>query len=100
MGRGAPKGHKKWGGRAKGTPNKKTEAVLNYCLSKGYDPIDAMLELAYHDDISIKLSARRDLLSYCYPKLRSIDHSLSDDSGVAEKLKAARERQERLSGGK
>jgi hypothetical protein len=71
----APKGHAKWGGRTKGTTNKKNEAVLKYLSEKGYDPIKGMLDLANHDDDSIKLSARKELLSYCYPKLKAVELS-------------------------
>ena len=43
-----PKGQK-FGGRTKGTPNKKTSSVLEKCEQLGVDPIDVLLNFAKGD---------------------------------------------------
>lgn len=45
----AHKGHKKLGGRTKGTPNKKTELLLDKCNELDVDPFEILLLFAKGD---------------------------------------------------
>jgi hypothetical protein len=97
MARGAPKGHPKWGGRQKGSVNKSTQALFDLCAKKKIDVFEAMLDLAITElDRDKKFDKLSQIAHYLYPKRKAVEHSLEDDSGVAEKLKAARERLNKL----
>jgi hypothetical protein len=69
----------KTGGRAKGTPNKRTAALrlgVDDLLAKySYDPLEAMIAEA--SDASVDAEVRRSLhgsiAPYIYPKLRSVE---------------------------
>ena len=52
----------KYGGRVKGTPNKKTEALLEKCQRLGVDVFEGLLELCTHPEPSIKLGALKEIL--------------------------------------
>lgn len=85
MARGAPKGHKKWGGRAKGVPNKLTSGILERALAIGRDPLDILFlfannkweELRLTKPINAELmkSAASDAANYIYAKKRAVEHS-------------------------
>ena len=47
---GAPKGHPKWGGRKKGTPNERTKAEAA-CERAGIDPFDLLCQKAIEGDV-------------------------------------------------
>lgn len=71
----APKGHKKWGGRAKGTPNKNKSAILAIATkSLGKEPIEELCQF-YKDssDPALKLGALKEICTYCHPKLKSTE---------------------------
>lgn len=78
----APKGHKKWGGRQKGTPNKDTKALCDRIASKypGWDPVEAMAEIAQDDtnDVMIRLAALKEIAQYIHPKRKAIEHTGKD----------------------
>lgn len=78
----APKGHKKWGGRQKGTPNKDTQALQDRIASKypGWDPVEAMAEIARDEqnDVMIRLAALKEVSQYIHPKRKAIEHTGKD----------------------
>lgn len=75
MAKGAPKGHKKWGGRAKGTPNKRTAELQDFFDSKGmFIPqmiVDRLGDLDSKDQVDVLMQ----IMPYLYPKRRAIEHS-------------------------
>lgn len=97
----------KTGGRTKGTPNKERHNALALVDELGVDPIRVMLLIAkgdwkalgYEAPVSIKigkngesyseevislthrLTACADVAPYLYPKLKSIEHKMSDEEG-------------------
>ena len=67
------KGRTKTGGRAKGTPNKKTTELME--LLGDYNPIQRLIEIAKDENTSLDMQVKinLDLLPYIYPKRKSID---------------------------
>ena len=67
------KGRTKTGGRAKGTPNKKTTELIE--LLGDYNPIIRLIEIAKDENTSLDMQVKinLDLLPYIYPKRKSID---------------------------
>jgi len=76
------KGHEKVGGRKKGTPNKKTDALLK-AEEMGVDPFKMLLqfcanefeELGYSGSIpmDLRLMAIKEACSYILPKKKAIE---------------------------
>lgn len=97
----APKGHKKWGGRKKGDPNKKTEVLQDKAKELGIDPFEILLHFANGDwealgykesfeykytpsgarymvDVipaELRCKAAADACQYLHPKRKAIDHT-------------------------
>lgn len=94
------KGHKKTGGRVKGTPNKTSLKVLDQLLLKGKHPIEEILRLLPHADSEKQLDVWVKLMSYCYPTFKSVELTGDQDrplvvttENVAQLCKIAREAQ-------
>lgn len=75
-------------GRTKGTPNKKTQSLLELCESEGVNVFQAILKLCKHPDESIQFSALKEAAQYIYPKRKSLEHSGSIDPKMAEAAEA------------
>lgn len=71
------------GGRQKGTPNKKTQEIVELLEEKfpGYNPIVAMAEIA--NDPSVELSIRtamhKEVAQYIAPKRKAVDVTSQGD---------------------
>ena len=76
---GRPKGLPKSGGRKKGTPNKDRKLVLEQVQAAGLDLVEGLVRVGLKAEADGELSLARqaysDLMPYCYPRLRHIDHS-------------------------
>ena len=72
------KGRTKTGGRAKGTPNKKTTELME--LLGDYNPIVRLIEIAKDENTSLDMQVKinLDLLPYIYSKRKSIDMNSND----------------------
>lgn len=70
--KGFQKGSKKIGGRAKGTPNKKT---LNFIDELGnFKPVQELLNLfATTEDDILKFSILKEILKYVYPQRKAVE---------------------------
>ena len=55
---GAPTGHPRWGGRQKGTPNKRTQDVIGLLEALGCDPIEGMARIAMDENNAPELRGR------------------------------------------
>ena len=67
-------GHKKTGGRKRGTKNKKTLLAADELLLKlDINPIEKLINIAESDDASIEQQIRcwQEVAKYTYPKLKS-----------------------------
>lgn len=78
----AHKGHKKAGGRTKGTPNKSTVELRDRLAEKypDYDPVMAMVDLANDPsaDPFMRFTASKEVAQYIHPKRKAIEHSGKD----------------------
>lgn len=86
----APKGHSKWGGRQKGTPNKRTSDLAERLELSGKDPFDTMIDLLDHSDPGVRLSAAKELAQYVRAKRKAVEMKLEGDveHAVSEELKS------------
>jgi len=67
-------GHKKMGGRKRGTKNKKTLlAADELLLELDINPIEKLINIAESDDASVEQQIRcwQEVAKYTYPKLKS-----------------------------
>jgi hypothetical protein len=73
-GRGARPGERR-GGRQKGTPNRKTQSVMDRLEALGCDPIEGMARIAMDEtiDLSIRAQMFKELAQYVAPKRRALD---------------------------
>lgn len=76
-------------GRKKGTPNKRTQEVLDLLEEKfpDYNPIVAMAEIANDEELPIdmRMSAHKEVAQYVAPKRKAIEHS--GNAGITVTLK-------------
>lgn len=88
---GAPKGHPKYGGRKKGTPNKnKVFSVSSRLSEMGIDLIGEILnEIEQLDKPFLKVKCYFQLLEYCDAKRKAIE--------VTDNTDAAQEAREKIS---
>lgn len=78
----APKGHPKWGGRAKGTPNKRTQELMEICKSEDIDVFRAMIVIAKAEgDSRIRFGMLTDIAKYLYPMRKAVDENGAADAG-------------------
>lgn len=77
----------KTGGRAKGTPNRRTLEVALRLENIGCDPIEGMAKLAMDTNCSPELRGKMysELAQYLYPKRRATELNIEDqDSGALQ----------------
>ncbi len=67
----------KTGGRKKGTPNKRTQEVIDQLTALDCDPIEGMANIALNEKNSAELRGRMfsELAQYIAPKRKAIEHS-------------------------
>lgn len=62
-------------GRVAGTPNRKTQDLLNRCHASGVDPFQILLDLAGTSlDETMRFNAAKELCQYLYPKRKALEH--------------------------
>jgi len=75
-------GHKKMGGRKRGTKNKKTLLGADELLLKlDINPIEKLINIAESDDTSVEQQIRcwQEIAKYTYPKLKSQEIYVEED---------------------
>lgn len=92
---GKKKGSPKTGGRKKGTPNKKSRFVRELLENQKFDPVTECVvvfrkamdkfEHQNHSEFQFKwleIAGKQchELMKYCYPQLKAIDHNLTEDT--------------------
>ena len=76
------KGHKKTGGRKKGTPNKKTAQFKDKLGN--FDTVKELKNLFNStDDANLKFSICKEFLKYEYPQRKAVDIETTDDKSFA-----------------
>lgn len=83
----APKGHKRYGGRVKGTPNKSTMPLLDKLRAKNFEPVDELLKVFPGLTPSEKAKICLSLLDFIYPKKKAVE--VSEPGGDALGAKAS-----------
>ena len=75
---GAAPGERR-GGRKKGALNRDRKALVDriQAVCPGYDPVVAMAVIACNEeiDLSIRMTAHKEVAQYVAPKLKAIEHS-------------------------
>src|SRR5688572_8513947 len=81
--RGSQPGERR-GGRQKGTPNKRTLEVIERLAQLNCDPVEGLARLAMNSRLNpeLRLRAYAELLPYCFPRRRAVEHSVCDDSSA------------------
>lgn len=85
MGVGAPKGHPKWGGRKKGSVNKRT-SVLETCEAVGLNVFAEMAKIAGDATDPNRATMLKELAQYLEPKRKAMELSGSMDFNVQREL--------------
>jgi hypothetical protein len=109
---GKPVGLEKSGGRQKGTPNKKTQDLLNKAEELGVDPFEILLfyakrdwealgfespeiekagkdgQVFYEDRITAKMQmdAASEACQYLFPKRKAVEHDIKGDQSHTHKF--------------
>lgn len=89
-----PKGKKRPenAGRRKGTPNKKTQNLMEILNSNGFDPAQKLIDLYNRSlDENVQCAVLRELIKYVYPQRKAIEVSGQIDHKLLtriEELKA------------
>lgn len=78
-------------GRAKGTPNKKTESLLEVCDRMGVNPFEGLLQLTKSVDESIRLGALKEACKYLYSQRRAVEVTGADQGPVEIKSRYVEE---------
>ena len=80
---------KKTGGRLRGTPNKRTQAVSDLLEVIGCDPINGMATIAMNPANSPELRGRMysELAQYLFPKRRAAETRLGDQQRIIFNLR-------------
>lgn len=75
-----PKGIAKTGGRKKGTPNKRTQAVAKQAAAKGLTPIEFMLQVLRNPQSTFEQRqwAANAAAPYCHPRLAAVEQRNTD----------------------
>jgi hypothetical protein len=75
-GGGSKKGERR-GGRKKGTPNKRTQSVIDKLAKLDYDPIESLVRLAKEaetaKDKMMEFNACKELAQYVAPKRKAVE---------------------------
>lgn len=66
-------------GRQKGTPNKRTQELLELWEQFGYDPAKALNVLLPELPPEVQANVHLKLMEYKYPKRKAIEHTGSND---------------------
>lgn len=84
----APKGHKRYGGRTAGIPNKSTRTLQEKCEAHGLDVFEALIELAMTEHSPDKrFDKMMKLAPYLYAQRRAVEHAGELDMRLIERVK-------------
>ncbi len=80
----------KFGGRQKGTPNKKTLEVQEQINALDYDPITTMVKISQQamadENYALAGQMAKELAQYVYPKRKAIEHINKEDTDFPTQL--------------
>lgn len=93
----------KYGGRAKGTPNKRTALVKERLDGLGLDPIEGMVELyreVRETDLRLAVMILKELCQYCYPKRKAVEIAVETENEPINEIALTWAEPEKLHAGK
>lgn len=81
----------KTGGRVSGTPNKKTQDLLERLEALGVDPLAGLAAIANDDSAPLELRAKVqcELMMYIYPKRKALEVSSATKQPVSIRISLA-----------
>lgn len=71
---------KRYGGRAKGTPNKKTMALEEFLERNDFNPLQKILDAFPLLDPEQQVTAGLKLMKFIYPEKRAVDHTFTPEA--------------------
>ena len=85
----------KTGGRKKGTPNKRTQAVIDKLEELGCDPIEGMVRIAEDENnpVEVRVQCYKELAQYTAPKMRTVQHTTEEQPPVTREQLVSRLRE-------
>lgn len=82
----APKGHKRYGGRTKGIPNKSTQTLIEKCEAYNIDVFEAMLKIASEATVPFeKFGYLKEIAQYILPKRKALEVDATVNMDLAKK---------------
>lgn len=88
----APKGHPRYGGRKKGTPNKNTQDLFATCEKHGLDVFGSMVKIAVEtEDPILRFGFLKEIAQYLHPKRKALEVSGDMDVELAQKAQQVAE---------
>lgn len=70
-------------GRKAGTPNRKTQSLMEQCEAKGVNVFDLMLEYVTEPcEPGLRLQAIKELMKYIHPQRKAVEHSGEMDQKI------------------
>lgn len=88
MRRGGAKPGERRGGRQKGTPNKRTQAVTKILATVGCDPIEGMARIAMDEtaELGIRAQMYKELAQYVAPKRKAVQITGEDGGPIKSEV--------------
>lgn len=74
-------------GRKAGTPNRKTEELMEICDRMGINPFEALLKWALSPESHIAIPALKEVCQYVYPKRKALEVSGEMDMNLINRIK-------------
>ena len=70
------------GGRAKGTPNRKTQSLMQICEEMGLEPfVEMILAMQQVHEPKERFRMAAEICQYLYPKRKAVEHSTEEGKG-------------------
>ena len=80
-------------GRPKGAPNLNSRKVREYLKALDFDPLKESVSLfrvaMEENNLTVASKIATDLNSYCYPKLKAVEHSVGDGERFKDSFEEA-----------
>lgn len=76
---------RKTGGRVAGTPNKRTQDLMERLDALGVDPVNGLAAIARDETAPLELRARvqMELMGYLFPKRKALDVSSDEKQSIS-----------------
>lgn len=79
-------GHKRTGGRKKGTPNKNRPDLIRELEARNFNVLDEILKILPSLDAAMKIRSLLNLMEYIYPRKRAITIDEEETQAIQAKI--------------